>query len=142
MQLPVNWNINNDRIDRLFRLVWKRLPTTVKSALQSSDIHIQDTPEWDDFIKEALGQSRINWNCGRFNPDIGIIEISAKECEDIEDMVLIGAFAHEVAHAYQSLITPSDSDAIEKAGDTLPVAWGFSVEIKALDAKRDELNNG
>lgn len=132
-----NWDIRDIKVNELLKGAWERLPTKVKSKIIESNLRISDIPEWDNYIAGLLEQSHIRWNCARFNQDIGIVEISVRECQNIPDLVIIGAFVHEIAYAYQALITPRDFDAIEQAGDLLPVEWGFSMEIEALTAKRD-----
>ena len=138
---PNNWEIRDKKLDRLCKLAWERLPTEAKKVIVDNQFNISDTPEWNQYVKQALEQLQIKWNCARFNPNTHIIELSIEDCMGIPESVITGSFVHELAHAYQAATTPRNLDAIEEAGDSLPVQWGFSSEIEALKAKRDELNS-
>jgi hypothetical protein len=135
------WRIQNKRINKICELAWKRLPNRIRKTINSNDIGVSDTKEWDCDIKAQLESANIKWNNSRFNPNRKLIEISIKESEIIPDAAAIGSFVHEIAHAYQSILTPRDFDLVEKAGDSLPVEWGFSLEILALEEIRKKKNS-
>jgi hypothetical protein len=119
-QPPIN--IEDQRIRKITTQTWNRLPTNV-------------IPEWSELDKENLNPGIINaakWFPILPFPARGILHLSISDCNKLPDAVIAGALARELAHAYQSTHTPFDTDAIEKAGSTLPIKWGFKKEIDAL----------
>ncbi len=129
------FNIADPRIKKITVDTWRRLPDNVKKGLQSTVMNVHSTPEWSALDREVFKQTKINaarWFPILPYPARGIIHISLADCQELSDPVIMGAIAHEFAYAYQSTRTPFDAEAINKAGDALPLKWGFKKEIKAL----------
>ena len=136
-QPPIN--VEDQRIRKITTQTWNRLPTNVKRGLQATVMNIQGIPEWSELDKEIQNPEIINaakWFPILPFPARGIIHLSIKDCKDLADPVIAGALARELAHAYQSTLTPFDTDAINKAGGALPVKWGFKKETDALSSQK------
>ena len=132
-QPPIN--IDDQRIRKITTQTWARLPTNVKRGLQATVMNIQGIPEWSDLDNESVKPGIINaakWFPILPFPARGILHLSISDCNKLPDAVIAGALARELALAYQSTHTPFDTDAIDKAGSTLPLKWGFKKEIDAL----------
>ncbi|RPJ63769.1 MAG: hypothetical protein EHM12_01455 [Dehalococcoidia bacterium] len=132
------FDIEDARINNIANQTWNRIPTNVKRGLQNTIMRIQGIPEWSDLDKDIFKNGRLN--AARWFPILpfpakGIIHLSIGDCKDMPDDSITGALSREFGHAYQSTLTPFDTDAIDKAGDTLPAKWGFKKEIDALNAK-------
>jgi hypothetical protein len=128
-------NIEDRRIRNITARTWKRLPNGVKRALQKTIMNIQEIPEWSELDKESLKPGKINlakWFPILPFPARGIIHVSVNDSSQQSDDVIVGALAIEFSHAYQSTRTPFDTDAIEKAGESLPPNWGFKKELRAV----------
>ncbi|MGD0854522.1 MAG: hypothetical protein ABSA18_01780 [Dehalococcoidia bacterium] len=132
-QPPIN--IEDQRIRKITNQTWARLPTHVKRGLQATVMNIQGIPEWSELDIEIIKPGIINaakWFPILPFPARGILHLSISDCNKLPDAVIAGALARELALAYQSTHTPFDTDAIDKAGRTLPLKWGFKKEIDAL----------
>jgi len=134
------WRLKNSRIKQLCKLTWDKLPMDVKPVVSKGLTQISDVIEWSGYIRESLDSLGVRWNPAKFN-DWGTITFSEKDCINLPDEIIVGAFVHELAHFYQSILTPGNTCLIENAGDVLPKIWGFRLEIEALSKKRDELNS-
>ncbi|MGA2158776.1 MAG: hypothetical protein WB588_09190 [Dehalococcoidia bacterium] len=133
------FNVTDPRIKKITLDTWKRLPNGVKRGLQKTVMNIQSIPEWSALDREGFKTAKITaarWFCILPYPARGVIHISAKDCEGLPVPLITGALAHEFAHAYQSTRTPFDAEAIDRAGDELPLKWGFKKEIAALADQR------
>jgi hypothetical protein len=122
--LPANQitcEIKNLRIDRLCKQAWCRLPDSVRLSASKQINHIYDVEDWNaETQKQLTENSRRLWSAAKFNWTLGEICISQKDSQNIPDGVITGAFIHEVAHAFQSHITPNNIDAIEYLGTLFP----------------------
>jgi len=137
---PLDWDVQDPILNSLCRAAWERLPSEVKCTALKKLRRVSEICEWTEDIKNQLKSSGSKWSPAKFNPTFGEICFSKKDCEGLSDDVIVGAFVHEVAHAFQTQITPNNLDAIEYAGDTLPCRWCFSAEVAAMILKRAELN--
>jgi len=125
-QPPIN--ISDARLKKIAAQTWQRLPNNVKRGLQSTVMNIQEVPEWSDLDVEYFQDSEVKaarWYTILPLPTRGIVHVSESDCRNLQDQAIAEALAHELAMAYQSTRTPFDSNAIEKAGDELPVKWKF-----------------
>jgi hypothetical protein len=125
-QPPIN--LSDARLKKIAVQTWQRLPNTVKRALQSTVMNIQEVPEWSELDMEYFGDSEVRaarWYTILPLPTRGIIHVSEGDCRILQDQAIIEALAHELGLAYQATRTPFDSTAIEKAGNELPVKWKF-----------------
>ncbi len=132
-QPPIN--IEDERIRKITTQTWNRLPTNVKRGLQTTVMNIQGIPGWSELDNEIIKPGLTNaatWFPILPFPAKGILHMSISDCNKLPDAVITGALARELAHAYQSTHTPFDTDMIDKAGNTLPIKWGFKKEIDAL----------
>ncbi|MGA2368500.1 MAG: hypothetical protein ABSF74_08025 [Dehalococcoidia bacterium] len=132
------FNIAVPRINKITQDTWNKLPNNVKRGLQKTVMNVQSIPEWSALDMESLKLAKIK--AARWFPILpfparGIIHISAKDCEGLPSPVITGTLAHEFALAYQSTRTPFDSEAVNRAGEELPIKWGFKKEIAALKAQ-------
>ncbi len=133
------FNITDPRIKKITLDTWKKLPNNVKRGLQKTIMNVQSIPEWSALDREGFKPVKINvarWFPILPYPARGIIHISAMDCRGLSNPVIAGALAHEFALAYQSTRTPFDSEAINKAGEGLPLKWGFKKEVTALTDQR------
>jgi hypothetical protein len=133
------FNIADPRIKKIALDTWKRLPNNVKRGLQKTVMNVQSIPEWSALDREGFKPAKITaarWFPILPYPARGIIHISAGDCQGLAASVITGTLAHEFAQAYQSTRTPFDSEAINRAGDELPLKWGFKKEIKELIDQR------
>jgi hypothetical protein len=123
-QPPIN--ISDARLKKIAVQTWQRLPNHVKRGLQSTVMNILEVPEWGeldmDYFKDSEARAA-RWFTILPLPARGIIHLSESDCRNLQDQAIIEALAHELGMAYQSTRTPFDSNAIEKAGDELPVKW-------------------
>jgi hypothetical protein len=125
-QPPIS--IGDVRLKKIAVRTWHRLPNHVKRGLQSTVMNIQEVPEWSELDLEYFQDSGVRaarWTAILPLPARGIIHISESDCLKLQDQSIIEAMAHELGIAYQSTRTPFDSNAIEKAGNELPVKWNF-----------------
>lgn len=125
-QPPIN--ISDVRLKKIAVQTWQRLPNHVKRGLQSTVMYIQETPEWSELDLEYFQSSGVRaarWTTILPLPARGIIHISESDCRNLQDQVIMAALAQKLGMAYQSTRTPFDSNAIEKAGEELPVKWKF-----------------
>lgn len=137
----LNWDIKQNRLDRLCKKAWQRLPEVVKSAASYRLRTVYDVDEWSEQNKRQLTvNGELLWSAAKFSPTFGEICISQKDCQNVSDDVIVGAFIHEVAHAFQTQITASNLDAIEYAGDALPAGWCFAKELAAMILERAKRN--
>lgn len=134
-------NIADTRLYKVVISTWQKLPSEIRAVLLNK-INISEIPEWDAHTKQMLRNLGIKSSCakwhqfGRTQP--GEVQFAKSDCASLSDEVLVGTFVHELGHAYQTAITPDDIDAIEKAGDQLPISWGFRKEIEALQRQREQ----
>ena len=91
-------------------------------------------------LRQLTEDGKLLWSVAKFSPNFGEICISQQDCQNVSDDVIVGAFIHEVAHAFQTQITPSNIDAIEYAGDALHSRWCFSKELAAVILERAKRN--
>jgi hypothetical protein len=129
------FNVTDPRIKKVTVNTWRRLPDNVKKGLQNTVMNVQSIAEWSALDREVFKQAKINaarWFPILPYPARGIIHISLADCRGLTDPVIMGAIVHELAHAYQSTRTPFDAEEIGKAGDELPLKWGFKKEMTAL----------
>jgi len=125
-QPPIN--ISDARLNKIAVQTWHRLPNHVKRGLQSTVMNIQEVQEWSELDMAYFKNSEVNaarWTTILPLPARGIIHVSESDCLKLQDQAITGALAHELALAYQSTLTPFDSNAIEKAGKELPDKWKF-----------------
>lgn len=132
-------NVTDVRLEKIVNRTWDRLPNNVRRALQSTIISVNSIPEWSPLDREEFKPSSIN--AARLSPILpfparGIIHISESDCKDLPDDVIAASLASEMANAYQATKTPFDSEAVDKAGDTLPARWGFKKEMDLLKTRR------
>ena len=126
-QPPIN--IGNARLKKIAVQTWHRLPNHVKRGLQTTIMNILDVPDWSELDIEYFKDSEVRaarWYTILPLPTRGIIHISESDCSKLADSVIVEALAHELALAYQSTRTPFDINAIEKAGNELPIKWKFN----------------
>jgi len=126
-QPPIN--ISDARLKKIAVQTWNRLPNNVKRGLQSTVMNILEVPEWGELDLEYFKDSEVKaarWFTILPLPTRGIIHISESDCRKLPDRAIMEALAHELGLAYQSTRTPFDINAIEKAGDELPVIWKFN----------------
>lgn len=135
-------NIADTRLYKVVISTWQKLPSEIRLILLNRINSISEIQEWDDYTKQILRRLGIKSNCARWHQfsrtHPGEIQFAASDCASLSDEVLAGAFLHELGHAYQTAITPDDIDAIEKAGDVLPLSWGFRKEMEALQKQRQQ----
>lgn len=124
--------------------VWNRLPEEVRAVLGDNLVQISEIPEWNNFTKEMLRKEGIKTNYARVNQVGGSpkteVEISSKDCLGVSNDIIAGALVHELGHAYQIALTPDNLDKNEKAGDGLPIMWGFEQEIAAVRQALTQIN--
>lgn len=136
-------NIGDTRLRKVVISTWRKLPSDIRTVLLNKVSNIVQILEWDDYTKKMLRELGIRSNCARWQQSgreqPGEVKFATSDCATLSEEVLAGAFLHELGHAYQSAITPDDIDAIEKAGDTLPLSWGFKTEIEALKKQREQI---
>jgi len=139
IQLPP-LDIVDKRLRGIIATTWHRLSKDVRAVLLNVIVGISELPEWGNMIKQSLDDMNIRRNCSNWNQFgkllKGEVQFSKKDYDGISDDVLVGSFLHELGHAYQTAITPCDVNAINKAGDRLPISWEFRQEIEAVIRQR------
>ncbi len=133
-------SIEDARLMKITTTVWYKLPNSVKRALQGTILNIQEVPEWSQLDKEGFKPYKkkvCNWSTILPLPARGLIHISKSDCQGLPDNVIAGAIAHEFALAYQMTHTPFDAEAIDKAGDSLPLKWNFKKETSEFNTQRE-----
>lgn len=115
---------------------WDRLPAIVRTGLAHFLWEISDTEQWSLEEKELILSAGFGRNPAWYRPYCKDIRVCVEDCRGASENTVMGAFVHEVAHAYQELLTPEDRAKCEWAGDSLPISWGFAKEIKELDGYR------
>ncbi|MHB8084605.1 MAG: hypothetical protein ACYDHZ_02125 [Dehalococcoidia bacterium] len=133
------FNVTDLHIKKITVDTWKRLPNHVKRGLQKTVMSVQSISEWSPLDREGFKPLKINvarWSPVLPFPARGIIHISINDSKCLSDLEITGALSHEFALAYQSTRTPFDIEAINGAGDALPLRWGFKKEIQALTDQR------
>jgi len=121
-------NISDSRLKKIVVQTWHRLPNHVKRGLQSTVMNIQEVQEWSELDMAYFRNSEVNaarWTTILPLPARGILHVSGSDCLKMQTPAIIEALAHELAIAYQSTRTPFDSNAIDKAGNELPLKWKF-----------------
>ena len=127
-QPPIN--VSDPRLRKLTDETWNRLPNGVKKALQNTIMSIQEVPEWsdlDEVYHQNAGGDAAKWFTILPLPARGLIHISNIDCKNLSDQAIVFSLAHALVLAYQSTRTPFDTNAIEKAGDELPLKWKFDL---------------
>ncbi len=117
--------------------VWKRIPEDTRDILLRVVNLVVEIPGWDTWTRaSANGQI----NCAKWTQydeqPRGEVVICEEDCSRIIPSVIVGTIAHEFGHAYQTAITPKNCSEINRAGDELPMVWGFATEIAALKVQR------
>jgi hypothetical protein len=133
------FNINDARVKKIATVAWRKLPNNVRRGLQKTVMNVQAIPEWSDLDRESLKPTEVStakWYPILPFPPRGVIHISLADCKDQTDEAIMCNLAREFALAYQSTRTPFDTDAIGRAGDQLPVKWGFAKELTARQIQR------
>ncbi len=99
---------------------------------------VSDVQQWSPTDKQVLANGNIRRNLAWYSSGERQIRVCIEDCDVASDEAIVGAFVHEIAHAYQERLTPSIVDAgkCNEAGDLLPVGWGFCKEIQALKEYR------
>jgi hypothetical protein len=133
---PPALDIKDAKLHKITVKTWIRLRRDIKLKLQDVITQIREVYQWDNLTKQDLMLSAIKRNPAKWQ-QWGEIQISKIDCIGLSDKAISGAIAHEFGHVYQAILTPNNIDAIERAGDQLPLTkWGFKKEIQAL---REEL---
>jgi hypothetical protein len=125
-QPPIN--ISDTRLKKIAVQTWHRLPNHVKRGLQSTVMNIQEVPEWSELDLEYFKDSGVRaarWTTILPLPSRGILHISESDCLQLQDRAIMEALACKLAMAYQSTLTPFDTNAIERACTELPAKWKF-----------------
>ncbi|MCX6008366.1 MAG: hypothetical protein NTZ34_14070 [Chloroflexi bacterium] len=125
-QPPIN--ISDPRLKKLADKTWYRLPNGAKKALQSTIMNIQEVPEWSDLdavYHQDIAGAAAKWFPLLPLPARGLIHISNAACKNLSDQAIVFSLVHALVLAYQSTRTPFDTNAIEKAGQELPLKWKF-----------------
>jgi hypothetical protein len=139
----IEWNLSDSGMEKLLKYSWDRLPENIKAAAakQIQRVLEPDEPSAVSQLKPARKSNPADWCPAFFNAASRQICFAKNECRGLSDEVIIGAFIHAVAHAYQTQNTPGNLEAIEYAGDGLPCRIGFARESAALMLERDRRQN-
>lgn len=122
-------SIEDERFQRILFEVWNRLPVHVKNTLAKNVKAIAESSDNHDMKRYAC------WNTSGPVTD-GVVLIYSKDCQSLSDESIAGCFVHELGHAYKTVDDPNDLNAIEKAGDEMPIKWGFDKEISSIKRQR------
>ena len=89
---------------------------------------IKEIPEWTDLDEQYFHEPKTNsvkWFPILPLPARGIIYIAKAESNKYPDSAVMFSIAREFALAYQSTLTPFDSERIKRGASELPAKWGF-----------------
>ncbi len=120
--------IDNARLRIIVEKTWSKLPINIKKGLQSTIMLIKEIPEWTDLDEQYFHEPKTNsvkWFPILPLPARGIIYISKAESNKHPDSAVMFSIAREFALAYQSTLTPFDSERIKRGASELPPKWGF-----------------
>lgn len=136
----LQWEFQDKYLERLCRKAWNKLPEFVKNRATAYIGKISDDGALPPQVEDATATSR-ELAIAKFSPGDRDVRLFRKACNVVSDDAIVGAFVHEVAHAFKTAVLTDQSnpyglDAIEHAGDALPSGWSFSREISALILER------
>ena len=123
------------RFTTQFKEAWGRLPLTVRRELCS---HWRKTVVPRVRVMRDIEEPE-GWGCCQFEGRIMTeIRFKTKFVESLSDEALVGLIAHELAHAYEEIVSgPLQFDCLVNQS---MVEWGFWPELDALALSgRDDL---